>query len=92
MYFYFRTEIFLYFSFIKKATLSSIPISLICEYQQVWEPLTFNFFCSCLEQEHDKQVQELEAIIRERSKENKRQKESFDTLKQANDGLRSQVD
>ena len=42
-------------------------------------------------QEHKAEIKKMDQLIREKERENKRLKESFDTLKAANDTLKKQV-
>ena len=46
---------------------------------------------ACLLQEHRAEVERLDQVNKEKAKENKRLKDSFDTLKVANDTLRKEV-
>ena len=46
--------------------------------------------CMC-HQKHQREVSQLQDLVRERNKENRRLKSSFDTIKELNDNMKKQV-
>ena len=69
-------------------------------YTELYERETFFLCMPCTElmkalfhyvQEHKAEIKKMDQLIREKERENKRLKESFDTLKAANDTLKKQV-
>lgn len=53
-----------------------------------WKMASLSYLCH---QKHQQELSQLQDLLRERSKENKRLKSSFDTIKELNDNMRKQV-